>query len=63
MFVAKITLLYPPSERSETGGYTYFCASLCVSVRTQSSLQQCVSLPQRISHPLSERLLVYHSYY
>jgi len=34
-------LLYPPSERSETGAYTVFsfvCLSLCVSVRTQSSL-------------------------
>ena len=26
------------------------CLSDCVSVRTQSSLQQCVSLPQRTSH-------------
>ena len=39
----------PPSERSETGGYTVVhfclsvCLSVCVSVRTESSLQ-------RISH-------------
>jgi len=26
------------------------CLSVCVSVCTQSSLQHCVSLPQRISH-------------
>jgi len=26
------------------------CLSACVSVRTQSSLQHCVSLPQRTSH-------------
>ena len=30
-------LLYPPSERSETGGYyvfTFVCLSVCLSVRT-----------------------------
>jgi len=47
------TLLYPPSELSDTGGYTvstFVCLSVCVSVRTQSSLQHSMSLPQRISH-------------
>jgi len=35
-----IRLLYPPSERSETGGYTVLTFEcLCVSVYTQSSLQ------------------------
>ena len=46
-------LLYPPSKWSKTGGYTAFtfvCLSVCVPVRTQFSLQQCVSLPKRISH-------------
>jgi len=40
----KYISLYPPSERSKTGGYTVFTfVCLCVSVRTQSSLQQCDS--------------------
>ena len=40
--------LYLPNERSETGGYTVFtfvCLSvcqICLCVRTQSSLQQCI---------------------
>jgi len=34
-------LLYPPSERSETGGYTVFTLSVCLSVRTQSINRLC----------------------
>jgi len=44
--------LYLPSERSETGGYvvfTYVCLSVCVSVRTQSSVQQCVSAISKLA--------------
>jgi len=57
--------LYPPSERSQTGGYTVFtCLSVCVSVFTQSSLNSVCVPPTRSKkftwriYVLSERLLV-----
>jgi len=42
---ATYAYLYPPSKLNETGGYTVFtfiCLCVYLSVRTQSSLQQCI---------------------
>ena len=46
-------LLYPPSERSETGGCTVFTfVCLCVCLCALSAVFNSVSVPQRISHSL-----------